>query len=188
MSFYLKTGLSGARMINGPRLIMEILLDKNDQKKLIALHNENLSNNYIHSAFRDDPTAVTANSINEDITIKYDTNHQYARDEIEFYSIYYVIKLIPGNIIGAIDLYGDSHMVEIGIFIDKNHAGKNYGTESVKSVIDFLKKNSTIQKLKWECDINNVGSISIAKKCGFTYSNKTELYPGRFCYVFYLYL
>ena len=186
MTFYLKTGLNGAKIITSPRLFMEMLLDKNDYYKLIILQRANLANNYIKSAFRDHPTSVTDSSILEDLTIKYDTNRQYDHDEIEFYSIYYVIKLITGELIGTIDLYGDTQSVEFGVFIDASHSGKNYGTEAVQSIIQFLKKNSTVRKLKWECDVGNTGSITLAQKCGFVYSNQTEIYPGRFCYVFYL--
>lgn len=186
MTFYLKTGLIGAKQIITDRLFLELLLDTNDHKRLMILHHENLANNYIHSSFRDHPSTININSINEDLTLKYDTNRFYSNDEIEFYSIYYVIKLVNGEIIGSVDLYGDSKIVELGIFIDRNHSGKKYGTEAIQSIIEFLRKNSTIQKLKWECDINNVGSISIAQKCGFIYNGNSEIYPGRQCYVFYL--
>lgn len=186
MTFYLKTGLTGAKNINGQRLIIELLLDPKDVPILNTILTKNLKSGYIYHLFRDDPTQINNEYIYEDTDIKYRINKYYTNDEIEFYGLYYVVKLLSGEIIGTIDLYGDSNILEIGIFVDADYAGKNYATEAVEVMIRFLKNNSTIGKLKWQCDVTNFASIRVANKCGFQFDQEKDITPGRSSYVFYL--
>ena len=185
MTFFIKPGFLGIQSIPANRVSIDLLLDKQDYDTILGLHIKNLDNNYVQPLFKDKPSNISTETIKNDLWFRFTTNLWCECDEKKFYQLFFVIRLKSGEVIGAVDLYGSWAGVEMGIFIDKQYSGQNYGTEAITTMITFFKENTDIIKLKWECDYDNVGSLKIAKKCGFIFSHNIETRPDKIGSVFY---
>jgi RimJ/RimL family protein N-acetyltransferase len=80
--------------------------------------------------------------------------------------------------------YIKSDIVEIGLFIDKDLAGKGFGSEAVNTMVNFSKNNSQLKKIKWCSDADNLASIKLATiklatNCNFTYVEPNMFYEEK---------
>lgn len=177
--------ISDAVFISGERIILELLTNE-DYAELINLCEINLENDYIKSLYAQKPEFVDLGLIEYFISCKIVRNNKCDMSENNFDGLYYVVKLKNGKIIGALEMYDFTEGIEFGLFIDRNHSCQHYGTEVLNTIIDFIKKNSSIRKFKWDCNTDNKGSIAVAKKCGFVHRNNWMIYEGRIISTFFL--
>ena len=186
MTFFVKDGLPGILSIPGNRINIELLRNKSDYDIILNLHVKNLKDNYIKSLFQENVADVTIETITRDLWSRFSTNLLCRWDEKRFYQLFFIIRLNSGEIIGAIDVYGSWAIAGLGIFISAEYSNQKYGTEAIMTIIQYLKENTDIIKLKWECDYDNMSSLKIAKKCGFTFSHNFEIRTENVGSTFYL--
>lgn len=177
MTFSLDISIEKSTLINGERINLEMLLNYDDYCMLLSLFKSNHLNNYLSSLYALSPDKINFELTERIVRDRLLTSIIYYYYKMEHYLIlYYVIKKNE-EIIGAISLFTNNNKndinndeVEIGIFIGQEFARQGYGTEAVKLLIDFVRCNSQIKRIKWICEIDNVASINIASKCNFVYS------------------
>lgn len=69
--------------------------------------------------------------------------------------------------IGNIEIYGlHTSSPEIGLWIKRDKQHQGYGMEAIKAVMDFCKKNMTINYFIYEADKRNPDSIHLVDKLG----------------------
>lgn len=101
----------------------------------------------------------------------------------------YVITLQDDTIVGACEFYKSrENSVEVGVFIDFEHAGNGYAGEAIVALIALLRAHTDIETVKWDCDTDNARSVAVARKCGFTHHSDYQIYEGRMSSVFHLHL
>lgn len=118
---------------------------------------------------------------------------------IEFHNnnpeeVLYVIEDISvGRLIGHVGLYKINQFAkktEYGILIaDDNSRGKGYGTICTKTMVEYAFKELGMNKVTAEVLCENVPSIAMFKKCGFSIDGRLrdEVYKnGRYYDVFVL--
>jgi len=186
MSIILDVVLENAKIISGNRLYLELLLDTTDRDNLCELVKKNFKDDYIKSLYLLNPDEVTVNYCEYSINKKINNNKLYTEELRQFNELYYVIKLASGEIIGTINIYGEQDHIEIGLFIDYQHAHKHYGTETIQTIIEFLKKHSATRELIWDCDANNLGSVGVALNCNFVHQKDYTLCDGTTSKIFTL--
>ena len=54
----------------------------------------------------------------------------------------------------------------IGFFVDKDHEGKGYVTEAVRTAIGFIFEHLKAHRVRMECDDTNERSWRVAERCG----------------------
>ena len=107
-----------------------------------------------------------------------------AREAIEFLMsryestdgpfVYPVITNNEGKNIGYVQLCKlDEGTWEIGYHIAKNFTGKGYATEAVKAFLSAMAKKLNIKEVYGICLAENLASIRVLEKCGFT-----QIYEG----------
>ena len=57
---------------------------------------------------------------------------------------------------------------EIGFFVDQDHEGQGYVTESVRAALDFVFEHLQAQRVSLRCNATNLRSQRVAERCGFT--------------------
>jgi RimJ/RimL family protein N-acetyltransferase len=216
MSFSFDISLKDAHIIQGQRIYLELLLKQEDHKQLLDLCRKNCEGDYIKSLYSAPSESIDFNNIEFQVTMKLYRNKYYMNEywfdnTARFAKLYYVVKKTLASciqsqvnsdeksedcfttdnenteeIIGTFEIYASGSGVEFGLFIDHDHSRQHYGTEVLNTVIDFLKKNSAIKTILWECASDNVGSIGVAKKCGFVHTKYCEMYKGKMASVFQL--
>ena len=175
MTFELNINLQNAKFLPGTRIYLELLLMEKDFSELLDVFKKNYTDDYLRFLY-DVPFNRICYKVTEDITCGHVRNNwSYNDNENEFENLYYVIKLKNNQIIGAVDIYMNDDHLEIGLFIDKEYAGKGYGTEAVNLTTDFFEKNSQIKRIKWSCDVKNIASEKIANKCNFIYAELKDI-------------
>lgn len=180
MSFELNICLKDAKVIKSDRVYLELLLCEKDRDDLLDLCKKNYENDYIKSLYGENPKYIEFNYTIFHVSTKFSRNCNYKENSTKFTKLYYVVKLKTGEIIGTFEIYGSgTGCVEFGLFIDQEHSHQYYGSEVLKTAIEFLKNNSSIKTIKWDCNADNVGSIGVVKKCGFIHSADWEIYKGR---------
>ena len=104
-----------------------------------------------------------------------------AREAIEFLMLRYestdgpfvypVITNNEGKNIGYVQLCKlDEGTWEIGYHIAKNFTGKGYATEAVKAFLSDMSKKLNIKEVYGICLAENLASVRVLEKCGFTQS------------------
>lgn len=56
---------------------------------------------------------------------------------------------------------------DIGYAISPEHRNKGFASEALRGITDFILGNTNIQRVTLDISDENVGSIEVAKKCGF---------------------
>ena len=91
--------------------------------------------------------------------------------------VYPVITNDSGKNIGYVQLckleLEDEEVWEIGYHIAKNFTGKGYATEAVKAFLPAMAKKFNIKEVYGICLAENLASIRVLEKCGFT-----QIYEG----------
>ena len=62
----------------------------------------------------------------------------------------------------------DTPEFEIGFFVDQDHEGQGYVTESVRAALDFVFEHLQAQRVSLRCNATNLRSQRVAERCGFT--------------------
>ena len=62
----------------------------------------------------------------------------------------------------------DTPEFEIGFFVDQDHEGQGYVTESVRAALDFVFEHLQAQRVSLRCNSTNLRSQRVAERCGFT--------------------
>ncbi|HSQ17076.1 MAG TPA: GNAT family protein [Anaerolineales bacterium] len=62
----------------------------------------------------------------------------------------------------------DTPEFEIGFFVDQDHEGQGYVTESVRAALDFVFEHLQAQRVSLCCNATNLRSQRVAERCGFT--------------------
>lgn len=182
----LNINLRDAIIIKNKRIYLELLLLDDDYNNILKMCEKNYNNNHIKSFYsRPD---IDLDDIQYQNEYKFIDNQFLNLDSNVFDTLLYLIKLNPdtniqdsqtdGIIIGMLEIY-ENHSekcIEFGLFIDKDYARRHYGTETIRTVIKFLKKYSNVDKLVWTCGSDNIGSINVAKNCGFIHDFDEEQY------------
>ncbi len=174
MTFGLDIGIRDSVIIHGNKIILELLLNSFDLYDLLGLYEHNHRNDYLRSMY-----SLDFDKINYELSSRLVVDHllsnvHYCKYDMKEYSIlYYAIKDKNNQIIGSVSIYDDEYIkqdvIEIGIFIDQKNAGQGFATEAVNTIINFIKNNSQIKKIKWICNMHNIASVKIANKCDFSY-------------------
>lgn len=76
-----------------------------------------------------------------------------------------------GNI-SAFDISKKNKCCEIGSWISKDFTNKGYMTEAVKILEKYLFEDLGINRIQILCDVKNIPSASVAKKCGYILEGK----------------
>ncbi len=163
---------------------LELLLRDDDIKQYMKLTCENFENGHIKGMYGPVCDRYNLDFFEYNAQIKINSNLSINLNSNKCNKFLYAIKSKKDQydqIVGFMEIYLDyDYCPEIGIFIDSHHVKKNYGTQATQIAIQFLTNNAGVNKIKWECNSHNLGSIGIAKKCGFeTYNQdniKTILY------------
>jgi RimJ/RimL family protein N-acetyltransferase len=58
--------------------------------------------------------------------------------------------------------------IEVGYFIVKDFTRQGYATESAKAAIQYAFEKMKVLRIDLRCAADNVGSMQVAKRCGFT--------------------
>lgn len=82
------------------------------------------------------------------------------------YGIFLDGKTYLGNI-GVFDVDEKKRTAEIGYWLKKSATRKGYMTEAVKLIENEFFKEDGLQRLQICCDVNNIASARVAKKCGY---------------------
>ncbi len=62
----------------------------------------------------------------------------------------------------------DVPRIEVGYFLVKEFTRKGYATESANAVIRYAFEQMNVLRIDLRCAANNIASIQVAKRCGFT--------------------
>jgi RimJ/RimL family protein N-acetyltransferase len=77
------------------------------------------------------------------------------------------ISALPIGLIGLKSQNSETAIAELGIMLDLGHSGKGYGSEALKSVINYAFNQLDFHKLTATCSINNLASQKALEKNGF---------------------
>ena len=73
-----------------------------------------------------------------------------------------------GNI-SIFDIHKENKSAEIGYWLSSVNTKKGYMSEAVKILEKEAFENLCLNRIQIKCDAENIASIGVAKKCGFTY-------------------
>ncbi|XWV26809.1 N-acetyltransferase [Tupanvirus soda lake] len=180
----LDSKLENYKTIQGKRINLELLLNNDDHKNFLVMCVQNYESGYIQSFFRESDVDMDLIKFYVDLYLE-DNLLNYPKSKV-LEGINYMIKLKTGQIIGVLQLYCCAEGLALGLFIDQKYSRQNYGTEAVNTAIEFVKKHTDIQMLVWECNITNIGSATVAKKCGFIHVGDIKDEDNHDLSVFYL--
>ena len=74
-----------------------------------------------------------------------------------------------GEFMGLISYRPMNH--EVGFWLGAPHRGHGYMTEATNAVLDWAFEHGD-DDIRWECIVGNAESVSVARKCGFTYTGE----------------
>lgn len=114
-------------------------------------------------------------TLEEEIVSLKGIDEKYKRND--YYN--WLITLKDNNkIIGAINLkvYDFNESLEFNYAIDDRYKGNGYMTEALKIVRDYCLNKLKVNRLFGGCEINNIGSQKVMKKCSFVYEGTLRNY------------
>ncbi len=170
-------------------IYLELVTDRKDLAQLYELTKLSYNNGQIWTMYSLPEGSRSLDYCLDQIWNKYNNNCDQLDplDNKSFYCLFYSIKLqTTKEIIGLLEFYYKDGCAWIGICVDSRSAGRGYGTQASKIAIDFLQNQTDAKTIAWECNSDNIGSLNIAKKCGFVYSNDEVNPYGVKISVFYL--
>lgn len=190
LSFDEKLSVHDITKFSSERLEMVFLDEYDHRASLQRLLESCLEDDYLIYYFTY-PRRWDLESIDSFIDVSVKENSQTLLawlNKTELSDINYVIQDINTHeLIGCLGIHGcPNNQVSLSILIGKAYAGKKYGTESIKSALEFIKeKCPTTDSIEWVCVSRNEASIKVAEKCGFDINAKTQkLCFGRILYFF----
>lgn len=79
---------------------------------------------------------------------------------------------LTDDLIGLANLHAynsDDLKASIAFSIDKDHLRKGFATEAIKLLENEFFSKSIVNRIAWQADVENIASIELAKKVGYTY-------------------
>ena len=183
----MKITVNSAIIIYSDKIYLELLLKELDKTNLLEVIKKNHSSSYINSLYSEQSNKINYEYSKCEISMKYFRNQSIDLLSYNFIKLYYVIKIKETQkIIGSIEISINDLNASIGLFIDESYSNKGFGSASVKCILNFLKNNSNIKTVIWECYKYNTNSLKIAKNCGFKYSHDKQDDTNRIISSFFL--
>lgn len=135
-----------------------------DAEELLILQNKN------RSFFSNYSTTRSANywslEAQQKLIVKREQNKQ---KDIEYY--FGIYKDNSNKLIGTISLFqvmrGDLQSAFIGYFLDQEHNGNGFATQSVKLIVNYAFKTLHLHRIEAGVQPHNIGSIRVLEKAGF---------------------
>lgn len=101
--------------------------------------------------------------------LNYVVNTMDKNDVVSGYDVWIVVKNEDMTIIGDAGFKGapdENGEIEIGFGLIEDEHRKGYGYEVASALIQWASQNNKVKAIKADCLIDNMGSISLLKKCG----------------------
>ncbi len=99
--------------------------------------------------------------------------------------LFLVIDAETDTIIGFVFIFIESSTdAHIGYLLGESYWNKGYATELLKGMIDFVNHENKLNRLIAGVDVNNLASIKLLNKLGFTKSFQKENEPMFYEYKF----
>jgi ribosomal-protein-alanine N-acetyltransferase len=70
-------------------------------------------------------------------------------------------------LVGAIELRLDGDEGEVGFIIGRSYWGHGIVPEAVAGIIEFARAHLKLQRIRGQCDLENLQSARVFEKCGF---------------------
>ena len=109
----------------------------------------------------------------------YEDESKWVEDEINANALVWsMIEKASNKFIGNIELMEmDDDNKELGIAITANMQNKGYGTEAIRTLLQYAKANLQLKKIFLRTRLYNERAIHVYKKCGFSvYKEDQERY------------
>lgn len=98
---------------------------------------------------------------------------EWKKEQPEFYEF---AMLYENEHIGAVSIYFENGMGELGWIVNKKHWGKGFAYEAAKALIKYFKDNMGTTHFIAHCDTENIASYRVMEKLGMV---KTGQWGGR---------
>ncbi|MGZ9585854.1 GNAT family N-acetyltransferase [Paenibacillus marinisediminis] len=135
-----------------------------DAEELLLLQNKNRSFFSNYSMTR--PANYWSLEAQQELIVKREQNKQ---KDIEYY--FGIYKENDHKLIGTISLFqvmrGNLQSALIGYFLDQEHNGKGFATESAKSIVKYAFETLNLHRIEAGVQPHNIGSIRVLEKAGF---------------------
>lgn len=116
------------------------------------------------------PWESETKKIEDSMKYLFETEEREKKFEELDYGIYLENKFIGK--ISAFDINKKNQRCEIGYWLSKDFINKGYMTEAVKVLEKYLFEDVKINRIQIRCDIRNIASASVAKKCGYVFEGE----------------
>ena len=81
----------------------------------------------------------------------------------------WVITLLEhDNAVGGVSVFIDGSQSEIGYLVHPDYWNKGIATEASQAIVDWLLSTGEITSISASCDTDNIGSIKVLEKLGFS--------------------
>lgn len=65
--------------------------------------------------------------------------------------------------------------IELGYFLVQTCTGKGYATEAARALAEYAFVHMHVQRIELQCTADNVASMRVAERCGFTFEGQMRL-------------
>ncbi|AIQ35307.1 alanine acetyltransferase [Paenibacillus sp. FSL R5-0345] len=134
-----------------------------DAEELLLMQNKNRSFFSNYSTTRSDN--YWSLEAQQELIVKREQNKQ---KDIEYY---FGIYKDNSQLIGTISLFqvmrGDFQSAFIGYFLDQEHNGNGFATQSVKLIVNYAFNTLHLHRIEAGVQPHNIGSIRVLEKAGF---------------------
>ncbi len=89
-------------------------------------------------------------------------------------TVYEFAILLNGIHIGAVSLYLDNKIGELGWIIDKRYWKQGYATEAAKALMEYAIAKLHIKHFIAHCDSENIGSYKVMESLGMTLKERSS--------------
>jgi RimJ/RimL family protein N-acetyltransferase len=112
-------------------------------------------------------------SVEETVTFLSGVDAEWAKEEPAFYEF---AILYHNEHIGAVGIYFENGIGELGWIVNKNYWRNGFAYEAAKALVSYFKEYMGTTHFIAHCDTENVASYKVMEKLGMT---KTGEYGGR---------
>ncbi|RKI83007.1 N-acetyltransferase [bacterium 1xD42-87] len=112
-------------------------------------------------------------SVEETVTFLAGVDAEWAKEEPAFYEF---AILYHNEHIGAVGIYFENGIGELGWIVNKNYWRNGFAYEAAKALVSYFKEYMGTTHFIAHCDTENVASYKVMEKLGMT---KTGEYGGR---------
>lgn len=112
-------------------------------------------------------------SVEETVTFLAGVDAEWAKEEPEFYEF---AMLYRNEHIGAVGIYFENRIGELGWIVNKNYWRNGFAYEAAKALVSYFTEHMGTTHFIAHCDTENVASYKVMEKLGMT---RTGEYGGR---------